>query len=248
MAIFWHRQESRAPIPLPRDWKRLNTTSRSKTSRYAQEVEAYWKPWVEQAEALSHTEFAEMFLERVIERLRERPAYLQLLAVPIQFSRDPAARRALRVAIANIFKAKDSSLTSEKAMLAANITVHMVNGMRTLYAEAGPREKPLIVAEYKKALTLHLGSVLSEDVRTSGLQKRGNVRQAASRHRSVSVEVLAVGEKLGSWRMDLKSACRTLTGFTTWSTLNGDRQEWPLRQRTIGDGDPHWPFPSRRCA
>jgi hypothetical protein len=71
MAIFWHRQESRAPIPLPRDWKRLNTTSRSKTSRYAQEVEAYWKPWIEQAEALSHTEFAEMFLERVIERLRE---------------------------------------------------------------------------------------------------------------------------------------------------------------------------------
>ena len=81
-----------------------------------------------------------------------------------------SARRALRVAIANIFKAKDPSLTSEKAMLAANITVHMVNGMRTLYAEAGPMEKPLIVAEYKKALTLHLGSVFvrgREDERSS---------------------------------------------------------------------------------
>jgi hypothetical protein len=29
MAIFWHRQKSRVPIPLLRDWKRLNTTSRS---------------------------------------------------------------------------------------------------------------------------------------------------------------------------------------------------------------------------
>jgi AcrR family transcriptional regulator len=141
-------------------------------NQYLQEVEAYWEPWIEQAEALSYTEFAEMFLERVIEFIRKRPAYLQLLAVPIQFSRDPAARRALRVAIANVFKAKDPSLTSEKAMLAANITVQMVNGMRTLYAEAGPREKPLIVAEYKRALTLYLGSVLSEDERSSKERRR----------------------------------------------------------------------------
>jgi hypothetical protein len=47
----------------------------------------------------------------------------------------------------------------------------MVKGMTTLYVEAGPREKPLIIAEYKKALTLYLGSVLSEDERSS---KRGN--------------------------------------------------------------------------
>jgi AcrR family transcriptional regulator len=140
--------------------------------KYLQEVEAYWKPWIEQTEALSHAKFAEVFMERVIERLRERPGYLQLLAVPIQFSRDPAARRALRVAIANVFKAKDPSLTSEKAMLAANITVQMVNGMRTLYAEAGPREKPLIVAEYKRALTLYLRSVLSEDERPSKERRR----------------------------------------------------------------------------
>jgi AcrR family transcriptional regulator len=69
-------------------------------NQYAQKVEAYWKPLMEQAETLSHTAFAERFLERVIECLREGPAYLQLLAAPIRFSRDPSARRALRVAIA----------------------------------------------------------------------------------------------------------------------------------------------------
>src|ERR1700723_2285512 len=127
---------------------------------------------MEQAEALSHTAFAETFLERVVEFLRERPAYLQLLAAPIRFSRDPAARRALRIAIANAFRAKDPSLTNEKAMLAANITLQMVKGMTTLYAEAGPGEKPLIVAECKKALTLYLGSVLSEDERPPKERKR----------------------------------------------------------------------------
>jgi hypothetical protein len=127
---------------------------------------------IEQAETLSHTAFAETFLERVVEFLRERPAYLQLLTAPIRFSRDPAARRALRVAIANAFRAKDPSLTKEKALLAANIALQMVKGMTTLYAEASPREKPLIIAEYKKALTLYLGSVFSEDERSSKERRR----------------------------------------------------------------------------
>jgi AcrR family transcriptional regulator len=134
-------------------------------NQYAQEIEAYWKPLMEQAKILPHTAFAEEFLERITEFLRERPAYLKLLAAPIRFSRDPAARRALRVAIANAFRAKDPSLTNEKAMVAANITLQMVKGMKTLYVEAGPGEKPLIIAEYKKALTLYLGSVLSKDER-----------------------------------------------------------------------------------
>ena len=141
-------------------------------NQYAQKIEAYWKPLMEQAETLSHAAFAETFVERVVEFLSERPAYLHLLAAPIRFSRDPAARRALRVAIANAFRAKDPSLTSERAVLAANITLQMIKGMTTLYAEAGPGEKPLIIAEYKKALTLYLGSVLPEDKRSSKERQR----------------------------------------------------------------------------
>src|ERR1700741_2707190 len=56
-------------------------------NQYAQQLAAYWKPLMEQAETLSHTAFAETFLERVIAFLRERPAYLKLLAAPIRFSR-----------------------------------------------------------------------------------------------------------------------------------------------------------------
>jgi hypothetical protein len=57
-------------------------------------------------------------------------------------------------------------------MVAANITLRMVKGMTTLYAEAGPGKKPLIITEYKKALTLYLGSVLSEDERPPKERKR----------------------------------------------------------------------------
>jgi hypothetical protein len=39
----------------------------------------------------------------------------------------------------------------------------MVRGMMTLYGEADSKGKVLIVAEFKKVLTLYLGSVLSKD-------------------------------------------------------------------------------------
>src|ERR1700720_4300407 len=57
-------------------------------NQYAQEIEAHWKPLVEQAQTLSPNEFAEMFLQYVTEFIRERPAYLKLLAAPIRFSRN----------------------------------------------------------------------------------------------------------------------------------------------------------------
>jgi hypothetical protein len=109
------------------------------------------------------------------------PRLLKLLAASIRFSRDPVARRALRVAIANAFRAKDPSLTNEKGILAANIMLQMVKGMTTLYAEAGPGEKPLIITDGKKALTLYLGSVLSEDERPPKERQRSGSRRS-TRH------------------------------------------------------------------
>ena len=94
---------------------------------------------------------------------QERPAYLSLLAAPIHFRRDPAARKASRVAIANAFQAKNRSLSKKQSLLAANVSLQIVRGMMTLYGEAGTKEKVLVVAEFKKVLTLYLGSVLSED-------------------------------------------------------------------------------------
>jgi hypothetical protein len=98
---------------------------------------------MEQVETLSHLAFAETFLERVIEFLRERPAICAYWTRRSGFLGIRLGAGLCVFAIANALRAKDPSLTSEKAMLAANITLQMVKRMTTLYAEAGPKEKSL---------------------------------------------------------------------------------------------------------
>jgi AcrR family transcriptional regulator len=132
-------------------------------NQYAQEIEAHWKPLMEQAETLTHAEFADQFIERITRFAQERPAYLSLLAAPIRFRRDSAARKASRIAIAKAFQAKNSSLSKEQSLLVAKASLQIVRGMMTLYEEADTKGKVLVVAEFKKVLTLYLGSVLSED-------------------------------------------------------------------------------------
>src|SRR5580700_5350610 len=102
-------------------------------------------------------------LERITQFVQKRPAYLSLLAAPIRFRRDPAARKASRIAIANAFQAKNPSLSKEQSLLAANVSLQIVRGMMTLYGEADPKGKALVVAEFKKVLTWYLGSMLSGD-------------------------------------------------------------------------------------
>ena len=132
-------------------------------NQYSQEIEAHWKPLMEQAETLTHAEFADQFIERITQFAQERPAYLSLLAAPIRFRRDPATRKASRVAIANAFQAKNPSLSKEQSLLAAKASLQIVRGMMALYEEADTKEKVLVVAEFKKVLTLYLRGVLSED-------------------------------------------------------------------------------------
>ncbi len=131
-------------------------------NQYAQELEGHWKPWMEQAETLSYTEFADLFIASITEFVQARPAYLRLLTAPIRLRRDPAARRAIRVAIASAFRAKNPALSHEQGLLAANVSLQVMRGMMAVYADAGAKEKPLVVAEFKKVLTLYLGSILAD--------------------------------------------------------------------------------------
>lgn len=132
-------------------------------NQYAQEMEAHWKPLMEQAANLTHREFANLFIERITELAQQHPAYLKLLAAPVRLRRDPAAKKALRVAIANAFRAKNPSLSEERSMLAANVTLQMVRGLMTLYADAEPKGKKLVADEFKKVLTFYLGTIVSPD-------------------------------------------------------------------------------------
>jgi AcrR family transcriptional regulator len=132
-------------------------------SRYAQELEGHWKPLIERAGSLTPREFANLFIERITEFARQRPAYLRLLSAPVQLRRDPAAKLALRAMIANALRVKNPSLSDERSLLAANVSLQMVRGMMTLYAEAEPKGKDLVVNEFKKVLALYLATIVPED-------------------------------------------------------------------------------------
>ena len=62
-------------------------------NQYSQEIEAHWKPLMEQAEILTPAEFADRFIERITQFAQKRPAYLSLLAGPIHFRRAPQPGR-----------------------------------------------------------------------------------------------------------------------------------------------------------
>jgi AcrR family transcriptional regulator len=132
-------------------------------NQYGQELEAYWKPLIEQAAKLTHRQFADLFIERITELVRQRPAYLSLATAPVRFRRPPAAKKALWSAVGNAFRAKNPSLSEEQSVLAAKVTLQMVSGLMMLYAEAAPKAKDLVVDEFKKVLTLYLGTIAYEE-------------------------------------------------------------------------------------
>jgi hypothetical protein len=65
--------------------------------------------------------------------------------------------------IANAFRVKNPSLSDVRSVLAAEVSLQMVRGMMTLYAEAEPKGKDLVVDEFKKVLTLYLGTIVPQD-------------------------------------------------------------------------------------
>jgi AcrR family transcriptional regulator len=128
--------------------------------QYGKAVETEWKPLIAQAPGLSPQKLANIFIETMLRLVRQHPAYLALHAAPIRLQRDPASRRALRVAIADAFCAKNPKLAKERALLSANVVVQTIGGMTRLLAESGPQDHPVIVADYKAILTAYLTLIL----------------------------------------------------------------------------------------
>jgi AcrR family transcriptional regulator len=131
-------------------------------SRYAEELHWRLKSLMGHSEKLSTVQFAGLFIDCIIDFAQERPAYLNLHGVPIRFRRDPAARKALRQIIANAFRTKNPSLSSDRSLLAANVAVQIVKGMINLYLESDAKTKLSVVAEFRRVLTSYLEEILSK--------------------------------------------------------------------------------------
>jgi len=129
-------------------------------NQYAKELEAHWKPIMDNAGSIGLTTFVDHFVNHLTDFVREHPAFPKLQAAAIAVPRDAAARKASRVLIANAFRAQNSALSPEQALLAASVTLHMVRGMMTLYEEADIMARPAALAEFKKALSLYIANAL----------------------------------------------------------------------------------------
>jgi AcrR family transcriptional regulator len=132
---------------------------------YSEKLRASLESLMAESEKLSVAQFAGSFIDRIARFAHERPAWLNLHAASTHYRRDPAARRALRSTVANMFRTKNPSLSSERALLAANVALQIVKAMRTLYSESEVKARPLIEAEFRKVLTSYLEGVLSEGER-----------------------------------------------------------------------------------
>jgi AcrR family transcriptional regulator len=128
--------------------------------QYGLAVETEWKLLIARAPSLTPQKFADIFIETMLRVVRQHPAYLALQTAPIRLRRDPASRRALRLAIANAFRAKNPALTEQRAFLSANVVVQTVGGMTRLFAESSPQDQPTIVADYKIIITAYLTAIL----------------------------------------------------------------------------------------
>jgi len=129
---------------------------------YSEELRASLQSLMAESEKLSVAQFTGSLIDRIARFAQERPAWLNLHAASILYRRDPAARRALRSTIAHMFRTKNPSLSSGRALLAANVAPQIVKAMRTLDSESEAKAMPLIEAEFRKVLTSYLKGVLSE--------------------------------------------------------------------------------------
>ncbi|WP_263358904.1 TetR/AcrR family transcriptional regulator [Acidicapsa ligni] len=128
--------------------------------QYGHAIETEWKSLIDQAPGLTPQKFANIFIETMLRVVHQHPCYLALQTARVRFRRDPASRRALRLAIANAFRAKNPALTEGRAFLSANVVIQTVSGMTRLFAESTPEDQPIIVADYKVILTTYLTTIL----------------------------------------------------------------------------------------
>jgi len=134
--------------------------ARALRQRCAEDMKARWAPLAAQGATLEVADLVKRILGVLTDFLENRPEFLPLLNAPVTYQRDPAARIQLREMFAALFRAKQPRLTAEEAFRIANVTLHVVKGLRPLYGEEAAGERGAIVLEFQTLLTSYLSARL----------------------------------------------------------------------------------------
>ncbi len=128
--------------------------------RYTDDLDVLWGAVLEELEQSSIADFADRLMDRMVEFVSERPGFFALLGVPIHYRRDIATRNHLRAQFSKAFRVKNSCLSQEEGLLAANVAIQIIKGMLAVCAEVEPRRRPPVIREFKRAMKDYLADVL----------------------------------------------------------------------------------------
>jgi AcrR family transcriptional regulator len=127
--------------------------------RYGDEMDARWSAMIDADDAngqLPLADLVERLFDLMVELMADYPAYLPLLSVPLGFRRDAAARNRLRERFAALFRHYNAALAADEAYRVAEVMLEVIKSLNPLYAAARPKERKLLVAEYKGVLSTWL--------------------------------------------------------------------------------------------
>ncbi|HXZ07812.1 MAG TPA: TetR/AcrR family transcriptional regulator [Paraburkholderia sp.] len=125
-------------------------------TRYGNEMDARWSALSAASEGLAVPALVDRLFSLMVELMAKRPAYIPLLSVSLNFRRDEASRNRLRERFSELFRRYNPDLSGEEAYRIAEVTLQVVKSLNALYAAAKPKERKLLVAEYKTVVSSYL--------------------------------------------------------------------------------------------
>ncbi len=130
-------------------------------TQYTQEAEAHWAKFLQYPSLRGKTTIADLFIEGILEFVRDRPAYLPLFGAPLVYARSRIAREPLRRTIAAALQNLKPGLPADRAFLNAQVIVEIIKGMLGIYRQAPAKDREAVVAEFKKVMRLYLTDTLA---------------------------------------------------------------------------------------
>ena len=128
--------------------------------QYVEEAEAHWAKLLGHLPAQGKHSIADVFIEGILEFVRDRPAYLPLLGAPLVFVRTRKEREPLRRTFADALQGLKPSLSAQQAFLHAQVIVEIIKGLLGVYRQTPPEDRKVVVAEFKKVMRLYLADTL----------------------------------------------------------------------------------------
>ena len=125
-------------------------------AKYAAEADEHWKQLLGGSFSPEMNDLSDLLVEGAMAFVRDRPAYLPLFGSPLITFRSPAARQHLRTAFADALLRMNPALTSDLALIKAQVIVELIKTLLTLCKQIAPKNRDLVTAEFKAIVRFYL--------------------------------------------------------------------------------------------